>query len=141
MNELQAAYGLIQLKTIDKQIDKRKLVAYKYRELLKDINGISFLEDFKEITHNYSYFPIFVENSYPLTRDELYYKLKENNIFGRRYFYPLISEFPPYRGLPSSNPAKLPIAIETANQVICLPIYPELEIENVRQIIELIKRR
>ncbi len=139
MNELQAAYGLLQLKTIDKQIEKRKTIAYKYRKLLKEIKGISFLKDFKNVKHNYAYFPIFVDNDYPLTRDELHYKLRENNIFGRRYFYPLICEFPPYHGLPSAKPVNLPIATKIASQVICLPIYPELEIGVVNDISELIK--
>jgi len=139
MNELQAAYGLLQLKTIDKQIEKRKKIAYAYREGLKEINGIDFLEDFEDVKHNYAYFPIFVNNKYPLTRDELYYKLKENNIYGRRYFYPLISEFSTYRGLPSAKPANLPVATNIASQVICLPIYPELSLDIVKSIIDIIK--
>ena len=138
MNELQAAYGLLQLKTIDKQIAKRKNIVNTYRKLLTKIKGISFLEDIDNVKYNYAYFPIFVRNEYPLTRDELYNKLKENNIFGRRYFYPLISEFPVYRGLPSAKPSNLPVAINIADQVICLPIYPELEIENTFNIVKII---
>ena len=140
MNELQAAYGILQLKTIDDQIEKRKKIAYTYRELLKGTQGIRVLEDFDGIKHNYAYFPIFVESSCHLTREELYYKLKENNIFTRRYFYPLISEFPPYRGLHSSKPKNLPIATKVANQVICLPIYPELDMSDVQRIVNIIKR-
>lgn len=137
MNELQAAYGLLQLKTIDKQIADRKRIADTYRSLLNNIRGISFLEDMENVIHNYSYFPIFVDESkFPLTRDKLYFKLKANNIHGRRYFYPLISEFPPYRGLPSSDPHNLTNASKVANQVICLPIYPGLSIEKVKYIVE-----
>lgn len=140
MNELQAAYGLLQLKTIDNQIIKRKKIAYKYRELLKNIKGLSFYIDFENVKHNYAYFPIFVDKDYHLTRDELYFKLKENNVFGRRYFYPLISELSPYRGLPSAKQVNLPIAIKTASKVICLPIYPTLKIKEIEFISNLIKQ-
>ena len=138
MNEIQAAYGLLQLKTIDEQINKRKIITYKYRELLKEVEGIRFFHDFEGTEYNYAYFPIFVDKAYPLTRDELYKKLKENNIFGRRYFYPLISEFPPYRGLASSKPSNLPLATQMANEVICLPIYPSLLPKNIERIISII---
>ena len=126
MNELQAAFGLLQLNIVDKDIANRKRVANLYREKLRNVKGIRFLEDIKDIKHNYSYFPIFVEKDYPLTRDELYQKLKDNNIFGRRYFYPLISEFSMYKNLESSNPNNLTNAVIIANEVICLPIYPQL---------------
>ena len=126
MNELQAAFGLLQLNIVDKDIANRKRVANLYREKLRNVKGIRFLEDMKDIKHNYSYFPIFVEKDYPLTRDELYQKLKDNNIFGRRYFYPLISEFSMYKNLESSNPNNLTNAVIIANEVICLPIYPQL---------------
>lgn len=139
MNEVQAAYGLLQLKTIDEQIQKRKEIADTYRELLDGIDGIRCLNDIENVKHNYSYFPIFVDTSkYPMTRDGLYNKLKENNIHGRRYFYPLISEFPTYRGLPSSNPNNLSIASNFANQVICLPIYPDLKKETIEEIVTII---
>jgi len=126
MNELQAAFGLLQLNIVDKDIANRKRVANLYREKLRNVKGIRFLEDMKDIKHNYSYFPIFVEKDYPLTRDELYQKLKDNNVFGRRYFYPLISEFSMYKNLESSNPNNLTNAVIIANEVICLPIYPQL---------------
>ena len=93
MNEFQAAFGLLQLKTIDDDIRKRKFVTEYYQNGLKNITGIRVLNDMENVKHNYSYFPIFVNNNYPLTRDELYQKLKDHNIFGRRYFYPLISDF------------------------------------------------
>ena len=140
MNELQAAYGLLQLKTFHEQIAKRKIIADTYRALLQNIKGINFLEDIDNVKHNYAFFPIFVDNNYPLSRDELYFKLKENNICGRRYFYPLISEFPAYRGLPSAKPENLPVAEKFAKQVICLPIYPALEICVCYEIINIIKK-
>ncbi len=140
MNELQAAYGLLQLKTIDDQIIDRKRIADRYRLLLKNVKGIRILEDMENVKHNYSYFPIFIDDSiYPMSRDELYFKLKENNVHGRRYFYPLISEFPPYRGLASSNPENVLNASKVSNQVICMPIYPGIKNEVLEKIIDLIK--
>ncbi len=140
MNELQAAYGLLQLKSIDEHTERRKQVADQYRKELQGTAGIGFLNDIETIEHNYSYFPIFVDDAlYSMTRDELYFKLKDNNIFGRRYFYPLISEFPSYRGLESANPNHLKNATRTANQVICLPIYPDLTSTEVSRITDIIK--
>jgi dTDP-4-amino-4,6-dideoxygalactose transaminase len=140
MNEVQAAFGLLQLKYIDKAIARRKEIAETYREKLKDIPGIRFLNDLPGIKHAYSYFPILVdETKYGKSRDELYEHLKENNIFARRYFYPLISNFPTYKGLPSAAPGNLPVANEVAEKVICLPIYPDLEISDVNRIVEILK--
>ncbi|MCK4662719.1 MAG: DegT/DnrJ/EryC1/StrS family aminotransferase [Bacteroidales bacterium] len=140
MNELQTAYGLLQLKTIDEQISKRKIITDTYRELLKDVEGISFLKDIERVKHNYAYFSIFVdEKKYGMCRDKLYNKLKEHNIFGRRYFYPLISKFSTYRGLLSAKHENLSVAERIAEQVICLPIYPDLKIENINKIVDLIK--
>ncbi len=139
MNELQAAYGLLQLKTFDEQIAKRKIIADTYRKLLKDVEGISFLKDIKGVKHNYAYFPIFVDQKkYGLSRDDLYKKLKEHNIYGRRYFYPLISNFSTYKGLDSAKPENLPVANKIAEKVICLPIYTELDLENVKMISDII---
>ncbi len=139
MNELQAAFGLLQLKTIDKDIAKRKKVANFYKKEFREVKGIRFLEDIKNIKHNYSYFPIFIEEEYPMTRDHLYQKLKDNSIFARRYFYPLISEFSMYKNFDSANPKKLPNAVKMADQVICLPIYPELGQNEVEYVINQIK--
>ena len=140
MNEIQAAYGLLQLNYVDGYIDKRKEITNIYREQLKEIPGIKFLEDMEGINHSYSYFPILVDQEkYGKTRDEVYEELKKHNIFGRRYFYPLISQFPTYRGLASSKPENLPIATKIADQVICLPIYPELDIESIIKIVTIIK--
>jgi dTDP-4-amino-4,6-dideoxygalactose transaminase len=141
MNELQAAYGLLQLKHIDNCIDKRKLIADTYRQQLKDIPGIRFHSDMKGVRHTYSYFPIFIDaEQYGSTRDQVYENLKIHNIYGRRYFYPLISNFPTYRGLHSAKPENLPTATKIAGQVICLPIYPDLNIENVHEICNLLKK-
>jgi len=141
MNEFQAAYGLLQLKTFDEQIKKRKIIADTYRELLKNIEGINFLKNIEGVKHNYAYFPIFVdEKEYGMKRDELYYKMQENNIYGRRYFYPLISQFSPYKGLDSAKPDNLPVAERIAMQVICLPIYPNLDLEDVEMISNIIIR-
>jgi dTDP-4-amino-4,6-dideoxygalactose transaminase len=140
MNEVQAAYGLLQLKYADECIEKRRKIALMYREQLKDIPGINFLEDIHGVKHCYSYFPILVDKEkYGINRDELYEKLKAHNIYGRRYFYPLISQFPTYRGLSSAKPDNLPVANRVANQVICLPIYPSLETSQIDQIVKLIR--
>jgi len=139
MNEVQAAFGLLQLKYLDENIQKRRQIAHIYHQGLKYIEGIRILQQNPHAEHNYPYYPVFVdEASYGMSRDELYFKLRENHIFGRRYFYPLVSEFPMYRGLESANPSNLPHAHAIANQVICLPIYPELQTKYVDQIINLI---
>lgn len=136
MDEIRAAYGIINLKHVDFAIQKRKEVAIQYRILLKDIEGISFLNDIPNVIHNYSYFPIFIDQErYGKTRDELYEKLKDNNIFGRRYFYPLISDFSTYRGLDSATANNLPVATKVANSVICLPIHHELTKEDIDRIV------
>ncbi len=140
MNELQSAYGLLALKAVDDSIEKRKTIALFYEDNLKNFDGLSFLERNTSIEHNYAYFPIFVDaEKYGKTRDELYEYLKQHNIFGRRYFYPLISQFPTYRGLPSAAIENLPVATRIADQVICLPIYPGLDINCAFEITELIK--
>jgi len=139
MDELRAAYGLLNLKLIDDAIEKRKQITDAYREFLRDVKGISFFEDLPNVRHNYSYFPIFVdEKEFGMSRDALYQKLKDNGIFGRRYFYPLISDFPVYKGLPSSAPERLPVARKMASEVICLPIYAGLAENDVKRILEII---
>lgn len=139
MNELIAAYGLLQLKTIDDNIEKRREKVELYRSLLSNIKGISFLNDIEKVNHNYSYFPIFInKNEFGKSRDAVYDTLKENNVFARRYFFPLISQFPAYRGLPSAKTSNLPVATRTAEQVLCLPLYSELENKAIEQICEII---
>ena len=140
MNELQAAFGLLQLENYETQRLKRKAITMKYRELLKNIVGIKMMSDIEEVNHNYSYFPIFVnEKEFGQSRDQLYQKLKDNNINGRRYFYPLISDFPPYRGLESSKHKNLPVAKIIADQVICLPIYVDLPLAEINNIVKVIQ--
>lgn len=141
MDEVRAAYGLVALGYVAEAVAKRKKVAQQYRIALKNTQGISFFEDMENVKHNYSYFPIFVDaEQYGLTRDELYEKLKANNIFGRRYFFPLISNFSAYQGLPSASKANLPAANRIADSVICLPIYPELETSDIERICKHIKK-
>jgi dTDP-4-amino-4,6-dideoxygalactose transaminase len=140
MNEMQAAFGLLQLKYVDGYISRRKAITEVYRDLLSDVSGIYFQEEMPGVRHSYPYFPILVDaEKYSHTRDDLYEKLKENNIFGRRYFYPLISQFPTYTGLPSASEKNLPVATKTAKQVICLPIYPALDDLTTKKVAELIK--
>ncbi len=142
LNEVQAAFGLLQLKYIDGFIAKRKEITELYQTLLKDVTGIHYLLDMEDITLGYSYFPILIdEKVYGMSRNALYDKLKENNIFTRRYFYPLISNFEPYKQLPSSVPTNLPIATFAADQVLCLPIYVELNSNVVCNICTLIKEK
>ena len=142
MNEMQAALGLLQLKHLEHNIQKRKNIVTQYREALSEIKGITYLEEREDTETNYSYFPIFVnEQEFGMTRDQLYEKLKQNNIFGRRYFYPLISEFPMYKGLDSANQDNLRTALNIAEQVICLPIYSELESKKIDEIITICKIR
>lgn len=139
MDEIRAAYGLLNLKQVDAAIAARKQVALRYRDALKDVEGIVFFDDQPNITHNYSYFPIFVDaEKYGMTRDELYFKMKEQNVLGRRYFYPLISDFSTYRGLESAKPENLPNARKMADSVICLPMYHNLTDENIEKIVSLI---
>lgn len=141
MDEIRAAYGLLNLKQVDAAIEARHQVAIRYREALKDVNGITFCEETPGVRHNYSYFPIFVDaESYGMTRDELYFKMKENNVFGRRYFYPLISTFSTYRGLESAKPELLPNAHKMADTVICLPMHHALTDNEINRIIEQIKK-
>lgn len=139
MDEIRSAWGLLNLKQVDEAIAKRKHVAELYRTALKDVSGIRFLNDIEGVRHNYSYFPIFIkEKEYGMSRDSLYAKLKENNILGRRYFYPLISNFPVYRGLESARPENLPVATKLAEQVLCLPMYADLSDDDVSRIMQVV---
>lgn len=141
MDEVRSAYGLLNLKQVDAAIEARHKVADQYREALRNVSGIRFMEDIPGVRHNYSYFPIFIDaEKYGMTRDELYFKMKENNVLGRRYFYPLISEFSTYRGLESARPENLPVATHIANTVICLPMYHSLTHDDVKRIIAQIVR-
>ena len=134
MSEFNAALGLLQLKYIDTAIARRAAIDRLYRDLLADVPGIRCLADSGEAVANHGYFPILVEPDYPLSRDALYDKLKANGYHARRYFYPLISQFPMYRGLPSARRDNLPVATMMAERVLCLPIYPALEEATIRAI-------
>lgn len=138
MSEINAAFGLLQLKYIDNALAKRKIIDSAYREQLKGIKGIQCLNYSGETLANYAYFPILVQNDYPLCRDELNQRLKDAGINPRRYFYPLITEFPMYRGLPSANPENLKFASAASKQILCLPIYPDLSLDVVKEIVKFI---
>lgn len=134
MSEFNAALGLLQLKYIDQALARRKEIDLAYRERLKDVKGIHCLKDAGEKVANYAYFPILVRSDYPISRDELNQKLKDIGVNPRRYFYPLISDFPMYRGLPSAHRENLPTATLAAQQVLCLPIYPDMNMSVVEEI-------
>lgn len=139
MDEMRSAYGLLNLNQVDAAIEARHQVAVKYREALKSIPGISFWNDMPGVYHNYSYFPIFVDSEkYGMSRDELYYKMKEHGVLSRRYFYPLISNFPTYRGLPSAAIENLPVGNKMANEVLCLPMHHTLTSDDIGYILSLL---
>lgn len=137
MDEVRAAYGILNLRQVDEAIAARREVAITYRKALRSVEGISFFDDMPGVKHNYSYFPIFIdERKYGMTRDELYMKMREAKVLGRRYFYPLISEFSTYRGLESADPKNLPNAHKMANSVICLPMHHTLRTEDIERVLE-----
>jgi dTDP-4-amino-4,6-dideoxygalactose transaminase len=138
MHEFSAALGLLQLKHFHVAMQKRKHIDTLYREHLEDIPGIHCLPRTEQVVDNFAYFPILVEDEYPMCRDDLFKKLESEGVFARRYFYPLISSFPMYRGLESASPANLPVASRAAEQVICLPIYPDLDDNDVFRVVGLI---
>lgn len=139
MSEINAAFGLLQLKYVDNVLKLRAGVDSLYRRLLSGIRGVRVVEESGQSQANFSYFPILIENDFPLTRDELYEKLKTINVFARRYFYPLISDFPMYRGLSSAAKSNLMVAENVSQRVLCLPIYPSLTIEVVEKIVSFIR--
>ena len=139
VDEVRCAYGLLNLKQVDAAIAKRQKVAQKYREALRNVPGLRFFDDMPDVRHNYSYFPIFINaEEYGKTRDQLYFEMREKDVLGRRYFYPLISTFSTYRGLPSAAPENLPVATRLANEVICLPMHHELSEEDINRVLELV---
>ena len=139
MDEVRAAYGLLNLRQVDAAIEARRRVATRYREALRGVEGITFFDDVPGVRHNYSYFPVFVDaEKYGMTRDELYFKMRERGVLGRRYFYPLISTFSTYRGLESARPENLPNAHKLAEEVICLPMHHALTEEDVERVVEVI---
>lgn len=138
MSELNAVVGLLQLRHLSKALEKRKAIANLYNSALSKISGITILKANYSSESNHSYYPIFVDDNYKMTRDQLYQKLKEQNIFSRRYFYPLISDFPIYKTLYSAPIDSLSNANKAADKILCLPIYPDLEDSSVNKIIDLI---
>lgn len=142
VDEVRAAYGLLNLRQVDDAIKARRRVAQIYRKELRDVPGVRFFEDMPGVRHNYSYFPIFINaEEYGTTRDELYFSMKEQNVLGRRYFYPLISTFSTYSALPSAAPDNLPVATRIANEVICLPMHHELTDDDLDRILTCIKNK
>ncbi|WP_305891801.1 DegT/DnrJ/EryC1/StrS family aminotransferase [Methylomonas rivi] len=141
MNEFQAALGLLQLDYIDQCIAARQTLANRYRRAFKDLPGIRLLPSHTEREENYSYFPILIEEDYPISRNQLYSKLREQDIYARRYFYPLVSDFPMYRGLPSAAENNLQVAKQVSEQILCLPIYPDLSEESQLKIIHNIHKK
>lgn len=140
MNEFQAGMGLLQLRYFSEVVRKRHAITERYQTLLADIPGISFLRTASDEEHNGAYFPVFVdEEAYGQSRDALYDHLKTFNYFGRRYFYPLISSFNMYRSLSSAGAANLPVAEKKAREVLCLPIYPALDLHHIDNIAEIIR--
>lgn len=141
MDEMRSAYGLLNLKQVDSAIEARHQVALKYREALESVSGISFWRDTPGVRNNYSYFPIFVDaQKFGMTRDELYYKMKEQGVLSRRYFYPLISNFPTYSGLPSASKDNLPSGNKMADEVLCLPMHHELSDADINRILSFFKQ-
>ena len=139
MDEMRSAYGLLNLKQVDTAIKARNEVAKMYRAALRDVPGVSFFDDMPDVRHNYSYFPIFIDaEKFGMTRDDLYFKMKEQGVLSRRYFYPLISTFSTYRGLPSAAPSNLPVATKIANEVICLPMHHELSDEDLERVLSIV---
>ena len=142
MDEMRSAYGLLNLKQVDKAIENRRAVAKTYRDVLRNTSGVLFRDDMPGVRHNYSYFPIFINaEEFGMTRDELYYKMMEQNVWSRRYFYPLISNFPTYRGLPSSNKENLPVGNKIADEVLCLPMHHALTEEELERILSFFQRQ
>lgn len=139
VDEMRSAYGILNLRQVDAAIESRHQVAIKYREALRNVEGVSFFDDMPGVKHNYSYFPIFIDaDKYGMTRDDLYDKMKSANVLGRRYFYPLISEFSTYKGLPSAARENLPIAHKMADTVICLPMHHALSNDDIERTLYLI---
>ncbi len=142
MDEIRSAYGVLNLKQVDLAIAARQKIANFYKNALRTVEGVTFMEDIFGVRHNYSYFPIFIDaEKYGITRDELYFKMKEQNVLGRRYFYPLISEFSTYRGLGSARPENLPVAHKIADSVICLPMYYGLTEKELSVVINVIRKK
>ena len=140
MDGMRSAYGLLNLKQVDAAIKARNEVAKQYRAALREVPGVSFWDDMPGVRHNYSYFPIFINGEqFGMTRDELYFKMKEQGVLSRRYFYPLISNFPTYRGLPTATRENLPLGNKMADEVLCLPMHHALSNEDIKRVLAFFK--
>ena len=139
MSEINAAFGMLQLRHIDQVLARRREIDGMYREQLKGVRGVSVPDEANQTVANHSYFPVLIDADYPLSRDVLYQKLKDRHIFARRYFYPLISEFPMYRGMLSAQRGNLPVASGMAEKVLCLPIYPALSDEDIARVVSAVR--
>ena len=139
MSEFNAALGLLQLDHFDEVLRARRAVDGIYRELLSGIEGLDVLAIPEGVEPNFSYFPILVREGFPVTRDGLYDRLKAHGVLARRYFYPLLSSLPMYRKMPSANPEQLTVATQAAQQILCLPIYPGLTLEQQEMIVRLVR--
>jgi len=141
MDEMRSAYGLLNLKQVDAAIKARNEVAKKYRAALRNVPGVSFWDDMPGVRHNYSYFPIFINaDEFGMSRDDLYYEMKEVSVLSRRYFYPLISNFPTYRGLPTANRENLPLGNKMADEVLCLPMHHDLSEEDIKRVLNFFEK-
>jgi dTDP-4-amino-4,6-dideoxygalactose transaminase len=138
MNELQAAFGLLQLRYLEDGWTKRKAVDRRYREVLADLRGLRLQAEVSDVVGNYSYFPVLVGPDFPVSRDQLYHRLREAGILARRYFFPLVSDMPMYRGLPSASAENLPVAARVAQEVLCLPIHADLSPEDQDRVIAVV---
>lgn len=140
MNEVQAALGLLQLQHVDTAMGRRARIAARYRDVIEGINGLEFVPVAPEGVSNFAYFPILVGDEYGLTRDQLYDKMKTHCVHTRRYFFPLLSNLPMYRGLASAGPDLLPVASDTSDRILCLPIYPAMSDSDQERVLELLAK-
>jgi dTDP-4-amino-4,6-dideoxygalactose transaminase len=141
LDELRAACGWLSLKYVEQAIAKRKGVALRYREALREVEGISYIDDMSGVKHNYAYFPIFIDAvQYGCSRDELYTRLKEASIFCRRYFYPLLSQCAAYRDRAPDPATHTPVAVKRAGSVLCLPMHHNLTEEEVERVLQVVVR-
>ena len=140
MNEVEAAFGLLQLKHIDKALDERKAIYQRYCEMLDGLEGLTFVDVPADVSWNHAYFPVLIEPHFGMSRDGVYELFKADAILTRRYFYPLISSFAMYRGFPTSAEEHLPVANDIAGKVLCLPIYPGMTLEEQDRVVNALKR-
>ncbi len=138
MSEVNAALGLLQLKKVEDLIKSRSSIDILYRKKISSIEGIKCHQISRAFASNFAYFPIFVGPEYPLSRDELHEKLKKFGFHTRKYFYPLITSFPMYKHYQSANKVNHPVAVDAAQKVLCLPIFPELSEQLVIKLCDLI---